>query len=83
MARKLRQLKKKVVAAAAEARKLQAKAKTELAKARVKFRAAERKTTTFVRTNPKKALAIAAALGAALGAGAALAARGLRRKKRR
>lgn len=49
-------------------RKLKAKAKKQLAAAKKKFKAAEKKVEVYTKTNPKKALAIAAGVGAAIGA---------------
>ena len=69
--------KKSLQAQALKAKKL---AKKEIAKAKVKLLEAERKVEAFAKKDPKKALLIAAAVGAAVGAGVAVALNRMRRK---
>lgn len=55
-------------------------AKKEIAKAKVKIAEAEKKVTAFAKKDPKKALLIAAAVGAAVVAGVAVALSRLKKK---
>ena len=55
-------------------------AKRELAKARTKLMVAEKKVTAYAQKNPKKAMLIAAGVGAAVGAGVTLALSRMKKK---
>ncbi len=67
-----------------DVKKLEAKAiataKKEIAKAKVKIAEAEKKVTAYARKDPKKAMLIAAGVGAAIGAGVALALSRMKKK---
>ena len=59
----------------------QAKARKELAKLKKKYQAAEKKAKSYIKSNPGKALLLAAGVGAAIGAGvAAIAKKALPKK---
>jgi len=60
--------------------KAKALAKKEIAKAKVKIAEADRKVTAFAKKDPKKAMLIAAAVGAAVGAGVAIALSRMKKK---
>jgi ElaB/YqjD/DUF883 family membrane-anchored ribosome-binding protein len=67
-----------------DVKKLQAKAiataKKEIAKAKAKIAEAEKKVMAYAKKNPKKAMLIAAGVGAAIGAGVALALSRMKKK---
>jgi len=60
--------------------KAKAIAKKEIAIAKVKLAQADKKVTAFAKKDPKKAMLIAAAVGAAVGAGVALAMNRMKKK---
>ena len=64
-----------------QVQKAKALAKKEIAKARVKLVQAEKKVTAYAQKNPRRALIIAAAVGAAVGAGVAVALNRLKKAK--
>ena len=71
--------KKKINVKQLEAKAI-ATAKKEIAKAKAKLMDAEKKVSGYAKKNPKKAMLIAAGVGAAVGAGVALALSRMKKK---